>query len=214
MRLVKFPDSRRPPALMRAAAAGLLALSTAVLPACGNEPGERPAIAASGPARASDAPQHTDAGPRTASAPRLAGRVEKVFDGDSFRMRLADGTVTGVRIGGIDAPERTQPFAGVSRRTLANRIEGSTVEVEARKRDPYGRVVGAVFRDGQDLGLAQIEAGLAWHFRRYAHEQPPQERRSYAEAEARARAARRGLWSHGTPQPPWEFRARRRANDR
>jgi endonuclease YncB( thermonuclease family) len=37
--------------------------------------------------------------------------------------------------------------------------------------------------NGQDVGLAQLDAGLAWWFRRYAHEQPPKDRIDYEAAE-------------------------------
>ena len=45
-----------------------------------------------------------------------------------------------------------------------------------------------------DIGLEQIKAGLAWHFKRYEHEQTAENRASYAAAEAIAKATRRGLW--------------------
>jgi hypothetical protein len=40
--------------------------------------------------------------------------------------------------------------------------------------------------NGQDVGLGQLDAGLAWWFRKYAHEQPPKERIAYQAAEDRA----------------------------
>ena len=53
-----------------------------------------------------------------------------------------------------------------------------------------------------DVGLAQIIAGLAWWFRRYADEQSPQDRGRYESEEKEARLRKRGLWADGAPVPP------------
>jgi endonuclease YncB( thermonuclease family) len=60
--------------------------------------------------------------------------------------------------------------------------------------------------NGKDVGLAQLDAGLAWWFRKYAHEQHPQDRIDYEAAEDRAAADRVGLWQDKDPVPPWEWR--------
>ena len=76
------------------------------------------------------------------------------------------------------------------------------------KLDRHGRTVAVVrLQDGTDVCLAQIEAGLAWHYKRYEHEQTPDDRARYAAAEIIARAAQRGLWRSQSPMEPWEFRA-------
>jgi endonuclease YncB( thermonuclease family) len=49
------------------------------------------------------------------------------------------------------------------------------VVVEFEKTDRYRRLVGKVFLDGQDECLAQIAAGLAWHYKEYQREQPPED---------------------------------------
>ncbi len=61
-----------------------------------------------------------------------------------------------------------------------------------------------------DVGLAQITKGLARHFKRYAHEQPTEERERYAFAEEEARAKRVGLWADPDPVPPREWRKSKR----
>jgi len=45
-----------------------------------------------------------------------------------------------------------------------------------------------------DAGMAQLTVGLAWHYKKYANEQDPQQRGQYAFAEEEARAKRAGLW--------------------
>ena len=59
-----------------------------------------------------------------------------------------------------------------------------------------------------EAGHAQITIGLAWRYRKYANEQPPQDRGQYEFPEQEARARRVGLWSDPAPVPPWEWRRR------
>ena len=68
-----------------------------------------------------------------------------------------------------------------------------------------------VHAGSEDLGLLQVQAGLAWHFLRYAADQHPDERIAYARAEREARARRAGLWRDTAPVPPWQHRQRQRA---
>jgi endonuclease YncB( thermonuclease family) len=78
------------------------------------------------------------------------------------------------------------------------------------KTDPYGRLVAVVSIGDADVGLAQVRAGLAWHFKRYAKEQSPLDRALYADAEMDARRRRVGLWAEPAPVAPWDFRSRAR----
>lgn len=125
-------------------------------------------------------------------------------------MRATDGREIGVRIAGIDAPERTQPYANVSRRAMREAIEGREVRVDPVKIDRYGRVVGHVFVDGNDIGISQLQAGLAWHFARYDADLAPAQRLSYARAQADAKARGVGLWKQPAPLAPWRFRQQQR----
>ena len=56
------------------------------------------------------------------------------------------------------------------------------------------------------MNLRQVQAGLAWHYKKYAAEQSDVDRRLYADAETDARNAGRGLWQESSPIPPWEWR--------
>jgi hypothetical protein len=78
--------------------------------------------------------------------------------------------------------------------------------VEWEKIDQWGRLVGKVLLNGQDVCLDQVKSGFAWHFKRYENEQGEQERRDYSEAENNARSQRIGLWQDQDPVPPWTVR--------
>lgn len=153
-------------------------------------------------------------GPRLpeAEAPEAPGRprLDGVADGDSFWLRGPGGERIAVRVAGIDAPEKDQPHADEARDALTRLLGAPGLVVEPFKTDPYGRQVARVRAGGQDVALAMVRAGLAWHFTRYAADQTAQEREEYARAEREARAARRGLWADPHPQPPWAHRQRQR----
>ena len=51
-----------------------------------------------------------------------------------------------------------------------------------------------------------LRYGLAWWYRRFATEQTPVDRAIYEDAEAKAKASRRGLWSSPDPVAPWDWR--------
>jgi endonuclease YncB( thermonuclease family) len=148
-----------------------------------------------------------------ASADTLTGRIVKVADGDTITV-LQDNTQHRIRLQGIDAPERKQPYGNASRKHLASLVAGKTVTVQWNKRDRYGRIVGKVLytlvwhtsTDEVDVCLEQVKAGYAWHFKRYQHEQSPEDRQLYAQAEDEARVNEKGLWRDKNPIPPWEWR--------
>jgi endonuclease YncB( thermonuclease family) len=104
---------------------------------------------------------------------------------------------------------------------LARLVAGQELRVDWYKRVRWDRLIGTVWAVAPnvrcrppacpktlDAGLAQVTQGLARHFKRYAHEQSPDERERYAFAEQEARARKAGLWQEPDPVPPWEWRRR------
>lgn len=144
--------------------------------------------------------------PLAVSGATLTGKVVKVADGDTVTVLDADRVQHRVRVAGIDAPESGQPFGQAAKTALSQRVAGRMVEVEWHKRDQYERLIGKVICDGTDAGLAQVRAGLAWWYRRFATEQTPVDRAIYEAAETRAKATRMGLWSSPDPVAPWDWR--------
>lgn len=84
--------------------------------------------------------------------------------------------------------------------------------VETDKQDRYGRDVGKVLVNGDDANLAQVQRGLAWHYKAYEREQSANDRKLYNFAEYEAKTAKRGLWVDPAPVPPWEFRRKKRGD--
>jgi len=132
--------------------------------------------------------------------------IERVSDGDTLTVAKADGTRMKVRLSGIDAPERNQPYGGEARLTLERLLAGREITLDCMKTDRYGRSICRVFADGTDASLEMLKSGAAWWYRSYAHEQPPAERRAYADAEQNARKGAAGLWQTSSPVAPWHWR--------
>lgn len=150
------------------------------------------------------------AGVSLAQADTLVGEVIGLADGDTVTVLDAQKTQHKIRLAGIDAPEKGMPWGQKSKEALSDRVFRRTVTVEWHKQDRYGRLIGKILVDGQDANLAQVEAGMAWHYKEYAQEQTPDDRSLYAQAELDARAARRGLWAEPDPIPPWAWRKMKR----
>jgi endonuclease YncB( thermonuclease family) len=158
-----------------------------------------------------------------ALADTLQGKVVKVADGDTVTIVDDNGKKHRIRLAGIDAPEKDQPYGDVSTQGLVELVSDKTVTIEYEKRDRYKRIVGKVLVDplGEvfcmaldcvkkiDAGLEQIKAGLAWHYKKYQGEQSKEDRKAYSEAEGAARQKQLGLWRDKDLIPPWEWRRRK-----
>jgi len=154
------------------------------------------------------------------AAADINGKVVAVTDGDTIRILDNNSTQHRIRLTGIDAPEKAQPFGNASRKHLASMVAGKEVRVETSKNDRYGRVLGKVWVQPQNCSscgktlnanLAQILAGMAWWYQDYAKDQPVQDRARYESAVKQAREARLGLWSEADPVPPWAWRRGQRS---
>jgi endonuclease YncB( thermonuclease family) len=157
--------------------------------------------------------------PSHSAASVLEGTVVKVADGDTITVLDSNRQQHRVRLAGIDAPEKGQPFSNASRKRLSELLAGKQGRVEFTKYDRYGRIVGKAWvtpldcpRCGKtlDVGLAQVTMGMAWWYRYYAHEQSPEDQARYEFAEREARTKNAGLWRDKNPEPPWEWRRAQR----
>lgn len=141
-----------------------------------------------------------------AYAELLEGRVVGVSDGDTITVLDSSNTQYKIRLAGIDAPEKKQPFGQVSKKSLSDLVYDKNVQVDWSKKDRYQRIVGKVFVNDLDANLAQVKRGLAWHYSKYKKEQPFEDRLNYLHAQEDAKAAQVGLWVEPNPIPPWDWR--------
>ncbi len=140
--------------------------------------------------------------PVTTWAANYEGRTVGIHDGDTFTLLVSGNQTTKIRLAEIDAPESEQPYGNRSRQELSDLIFGKYVTVNIIDTDRYGRTVGRVFTNGQDVNAEMVKRGAAWVYRKYVKEQ------SLFNLESEARLSKRGLWSLPESQrvPPWEWR--------
>ncbi|RYF47976.1 MAG: thermonuclease family protein [Comamonadaceae bacterium] len=144
--------------------------------------------------------------------------VVGVSDGDTITARCGEPGAyeqVKVRVQGIDAPERKQPFGARSRQAFSDLVFQRRAELRCGKTDRYQRKVCSVWvapaasPDGPrtlDAGLSMVSSGMAWWYRSYSREQTPQDRARYRAAEDGAREQRVGLWVDAAPVAPWDWR--------
>lgn len=126
----------------------------------------------------------------------VEGRVTRVSDGDTLDV-VPDGErrAIRVRVFGIDAPERGEPFSTQARNRTRVLAFNKTVRMTGVSVDTYGRLVARLRIGDVDLGLDLLASGLACHYRRYSDD------RAQADAEAAARSRALGFWASDAQKP-------------
>lgn len=138
-------------------------------------------------------------GPHPAAG-ELGGRVVRVVDGDTVRVRIGDREET-VRYIGVDTPETKRPdtpvecFGRAASAANERLVGGREVRLElgVEKRDRYDRLLAYVYRagDGRFVNEVLVREGYA---RTLAIEPNVRHAESLAALAGRARQARLGLW--------------------
>lgn len=145
--------------------------------------------------------------PPGAHADILQGTISGIADGDTVYVTDSRQREHKIRLLGIDTPETRQAYGEAAKHALKKLAQQQSARVEWQHRDQYGRLLGKVtLANGQDIGLAQLRAGLAWWNEKFAFEQTDADAILYREAEFAARKQRSGLWSQQNPIPPWRWR--------
>ena len=88
-------------------------------------------------------------------AEQLAGIVIGVTDGDTITLLDEDHQQHKIRLAGIDAPEKKQPYGQQAKASLSLLAFGQSVTVDWKKRDKYGRIIGKIILENQDIILSK-----------------------------------------------------------
>ena len=121
--------------------------------------------------------------------------VTRVIDGDTIELENGER----VRLLGINAPEKGQPYYNEATDRLKELIEGESVTLErdVEERDEYGRLLRHIYIDDTFVNLEMVREGYA-----NVYIVPPNTKYQdeFEEAEAEAKNAGRGIWK--APEAP------------
>lgn len=138
----------------------------------------------------------------TWSYPDFTGRVVSVADGDTVTVLHHQSRIK-VRLVGIDAPERDQPFGKESKQALETLLLDQDIRVVEGGLDQYRRTLGTLYLDSVDINALQVSRGMAWVYRKYTTDPC-----LYA-LEAAAKKSNKGLWTQQDAVSPWKWRHRK-----
>lgn|GEM_PF-6247639 len=132
---------------------------------------------------------------------KQAAKVIAVHEGDILTVSTANQGEVKLRVEGIDAPEERQPWHVESKKWMSDRVSGKVVEFKITGKDEFGRPLGRIFLNGNDIGLQSIETGMSWWCRKSAPADG-----ALRTAETLARKEKVGLWSERIAIAPWDWR--------
>ncbi len=103
--------------------------------------------------------------PRRSSDTHAAGSSHISF----FRPRIIDGDTIRhkrrkIRLNGIDAPERDQPYGSEATRALARKLRRGKVTCRLEGKEGYGRHLGTCYVKGENVNEWMVRNGYAWSY--------------------------------------------------
>jgi micrococcal nuclease len=129
---------------------------------------------------------------------RFEGKIIRILKGDTF-IFLAGTEMLTVRMLGVEAPERDQPFSREAAQFLSKYLNKDAV-AELNGTDRDDRYIGILYVNGKDINLLSLRGGYSWHNKRYSSD------KKYAEAEEYAQKNKLNIWSMPKPIAPWVWR--------
>ena len=135
----------------------------------------------------------------TCSLPVFALEITYFYDGDTVKIK-DQAYEYKLRLTDIDAPERNQTYGKKSRRALMNFCAETNIFVAISGTDKYGRKLGKLLCNQQDVSIHMVKYGHAWFNKRFSMDY------TLDLAEQNARKNKLGLWQNAKPAPPWVWR--------
>ena len=131
-------------------------------------------------------------GPSPVDKWELQGVVTRVLDGGTFWLSVPGGGRHKVRLAGLLVPKGTQKGAAESAKCLAEAVSGGPVRVVYSARDPYGSLLGTVWRNDVEVNLLLLREGRA-------RLSPQYKDTRYAAAQHAAQIRQIGIWEDVPP---------------
>jgi micrococcal nuclease len=134
----------------------------------------------------------------------VKGIAHGIIDGDTFNMKI-DGQIIKIRVYGIEAPEKKQPYGKEAGEALRNLIDGKEIRLRMIGDTTFGRPVGEPWLgDSLNVSLWMVKNGHSWWWpKKYSKKDI-----KLKEAEEEARVKKLGLWASDDAVAPWDFKAK------
>ena len=130
--------------------------------------------------------------------------IENIFvvDGDTIKGNVDSKRIT-IRLVEIDAPEMDQPFGLASKNFLIKLTSNEKITYTSEGEDRYGRTLGKLYKNNENLNILMVKSGFAWVYERYVKNQ-----NLYVYQEV-AKSKNLGLWQSKKPIAPWVWRRKK-----
>lgn len=126
--------------------------------------------------------------------------VVRIKDGDTIEV-LENGIKKSVRLAGIDAPEKKQKFAELSKNYLEKTILNKNVFLSSPSVGKYGRIIATVKVSSTDINLQLLKKGFVFHYKKYSKNE------DYSNAEKFAVKNKVGIFCCDEKiEKPWIYR--------
>ncbi|WP_057266673.1 thermonuclease family protein [Acidovorax sp. Root219] len=128
-----------------------------------------------------------------------SAQVLRVVDGDTLVVAGSKGTEK-IRIGQIDAPEKSQAYGPQATACLVDLVANKQVSVCRDGSDRYGRTIANLLVGNTDVASQLVAKGCAWAYDKYLEAQS-----TLPAQQDQARASSLGLWASNSTAP-WVYR--------
>jgi micrococcal nuclease len=126
--------------------------------------------------------------------------VVDVVDGDTLWF-LDNGKKEKLRLSQIDAPEKKQKYGMEAKNFLENLVLGKQITINFQgKKDRYGRYLGEVMLEEENINKLLVRNGLAWVYDRYVTDE------TYYLDLIIAKDNKINIWSSDEQISPWQWR--------
>jgi len=129
--------------------------------------------------------------------------ILSIINGDTF-LASKDGREIKVRMKGIDAPKLKEDYGKEAKKYLSRLILNKKVDIKESNVDKYGRVVGEIFLNNENINILMLKTGNARCMKSQKSE------KNYMNAQKLAQKEKKGLWGGKNPKSPREFRTEKK----
>ena len=125
-------------------------------------------------------------------------------DGDTIFVKGGNYDGKSLRLKGIDAPERNQPYSVKSKLALLKKVDKQEFRVLIHEKDKYNRFLVTIYIGERNINKEMVLEGWAWAYRYKGVTE------LYEAEMKKAQQKKLGLWKELEPEAPWDFRRKKK----